>query len=52
MHHIACCTPCIELLLVSHTYAFYIRPAEHGPEEPPKPAQAEDTNPEQEQGYI
>jgi hypothetical protein len=28
MHHITLCTPCIALLLVSHTYAFYGRSAE------------------------
>jgi hypothetical protein len=28
MQHIALCTPCIALLLVSHTYAFCDRP--HG----------------------
>jgi hypothetical protein len=50
MQHIAPCILCIALLSVSHTYAFVIDHAEQGPEEPPEPAQVEDTNPEQEQG--
>jgi hypothetical protein len=47
LHHIALCTPCIALLLVSHTCIFVIDPMEQEPEEP---AQAEETNPKQEQG--
>jgi hypothetical protein len=50
MHHITLCTPCIALLLVSYTCAFALDPAEQGPEEPQEPVQAEETNPEQEQG--
>jgi hypothetical protein len=47
MQHIAPCILCIALLSVSHTNAFVIDHAEQGPEEPPEPAQVEDTNPEQ-----
>jgi hypothetical protein len=43
-------TPCIVLLLVSHTYAFAIDHVEQGPEEPSEPTQVEDANTEQEQG--
>jgi hypothetical protein len=50
MHHIALYTPCIALLVVSHTCAFAIDHAEQDPEELQELAQAEDTNPEQEQG--
>jgi hypothetical protein len=50
IQHIILCTPCITLLLVSHTYTFVIDHAEQGPKEPPKPTQVEDANPEQEQG--
>jgi hypothetical protein len=50
LHHIALCTPCIALLLVSHTCIFVIDPMEQEPEEPQEPAQAEETNPKQEQG--
>jgi hypothetical protein len=46
MHHIALCTPCITLLLVSHTCILAIDPTEHEPEELQEPAQAEETNPE------
>jgi hypothetical protein len=49
MHHIALCTPCIALLLVSDTCALALDPAEHGPEEPQEPAQAEEPNSDQEQ---
>jgi hypothetical protein len=43
MHHIALCTPCIELLLVSHTCAFCDRPhTELELEEPMEQAQVED----------
>jgi hypothetical protein len=37
-------------LLLANSYAFTLDPAEQGPEEPSKPAQAEKTNPEQDQG--
>jgi hypothetical protein len=50
LHHIALCTPCITLLLVSHTYIFVIDPTEQEPEESQEAAQAEETNPKQEQG--
>jgi hypothetical protein len=49
MHHIALYTPCIALLLVSHTCIFVIYPTEQEPEEPQEPARAEETNSEQEQ---
>jgi hypothetical protein len=50
MHHIALCTLWITLLLVSHICIFVIDPTEKELEEPQEPAQAEETNPEQEQG--
>jgi hypothetical protein len=50
MQHIILCTPCIAFILVSHTCIFVINHAEQGHEEPPKPAQVEDTNSEQEPG--
>jgi hypothetical protein len=49
IHHNAFCTPCIIFSFVSHTCAFALDPTEQGPEEPPEPAQVEDTNPEEEQ---
>jgi hypothetical protein len=50
MHHIAHCTPCIALLLVSYTCALALDPVEHGPEESQEPAQAVEPNTKQEQG--
>jgi hypothetical protein len=50
MNHVALCTPCISLLLVSHTCAFCVRLVEQGPEEPHELAHIEDANLEQEQG--
>jgi hypothetical protein len=47
MQHITLSTPCIAFMLVSHTCIFVIDHAEQGQEEPPEPAQVEDTNPEQ-----
>jgi hypothetical protein len=47
MQHIILCTPCITLLLVSHTYAFAIDHTEQGPEKPPEPAQVKNSNPEE-----
>jgi hypothetical protein len=47
IQYITLYTPCIALLLVSHTYAFAIDHVEQGPEESPEPAQVEDTNPKQ-----
>jgi hypothetical protein len=52
MHHIALYTPCIALLLVFDTCVFVIDPTEQEPEELQEPAQAEETNPEQEQGKL
>jgi hypothetical protein len=50
MQHIILCTPCIALMLVSHTYIFVIDHARQGHEEPSDPAQVEGANSEQEQG--
>jgi hypothetical protein len=50
MHHIALCTSCIAFMLVSHTCIFTIDPAELELDELQKPAPAEETNSEQEQG--
>jgi hypothetical protein len=50
MQHVTLCTPYIEFMLVSHTCIFVIGHAEQGLEETPEPAQAEDVNPEQDQG--
>jgi hypothetical protein len=44
MHYIALCTPCIVIMLESHTYTFALDPTE------PEPALVEDANPEQDQG--
>jgi hypothetical protein len=46
MQHITLCTPCIAFMLLSHTCIIAIDHAEQEPEEPPEPAQVEDTNPE------
>jgi hypothetical protein len=50
MQHIILCTPCIALMLVSHTYIFVIGHARQGHEEPSEPAQVEGANSEQQQG--
>jgi hypothetical protein len=50
MQHITLCTLCIAFMLVPHTCIFAIDHAEQGHEEPPEPAQVDDTNTEQEQG--
>jgi hypothetical protein len=50
LHHVALCTPCITLLLVSHTCVFTIDPSEQELEELQEPAPAEKANLEQEQG--
>jgi hypothetical protein len=50
MHHVALCTPCITLLLVSHTCVFMIDPSEQELEEVQEPAPAEKANLEQEKG--
>jgi hypothetical protein len=42
LNHIALCTPCITLLLGSHTCTFAIDPAELELEEPMEYVQAED----------
>jgi hypothetical protein len=39
MHLTTLCTPCITIMLVSHTYIFVIDNAEQGPKEMPEPAQ-------------
>jgi hypothetical protein len=49
MKHATLCTPYIAFMLVAHTCIFVIGHAEQGLEETPKPAQAEDVNPEQDQ---
>jgi hypothetical protein len=50
MQHITLCTPCIAIMLVSHSCIFVIDHAEQEHEELLEPAQVEDDNPEQEQG--
>jgi hypothetical protein len=45
MHYIALCTPCIAIMLESHTCTFVL-----DPEEQQEPAPVEDANPEQDQG--
>jgi hypothetical protein len=42
MHYIALCTPCIALLLVSHTCIIAIDPVKQEPEEPTEQAQVEE----------
>jgi hypothetical protein len=50
MQHIMLCTPCIIIMLVSHTCIFVIDPTEQGHEKPPEPAPIEGANTEQDQG--
>jgi hypothetical protein len=50
MQHISLYTPCIAIILASHTCIFVIDRAEHGLEEPSAPAPLETGNPEQDQG--
>jgi hypothetical protein len=52
MHLTTLCTPCITIILVSHTCMFVIDHAEQGPEEPPELAQVEGINLEQDQGKL
>jgi hypothetical protein len=47
MHHIALHTPCIALLLMSHTCVFVIDHLEQELEKLQEPALAEEANPEQ-----
>jgi hypothetical protein len=50
MHHVTLYTPCIALVLMTHTCIFAIDHAEHGLEEPPTPAPVEAGEHEQDQG--
>jgi hypothetical protein len=50
MHLTTLCTPCIAIMLASHTYIIAIGHTGQGPEETPEPAQAEGVNHEQDQG--
>jgi hypothetical protein len=50
MHLTILCTPCITIMLVSHTCIFVIDYAEPGHEESLKPAPVEAGNYEQDQG--
>jgi hypothetical protein len=50
MHHVTLYTPCIALVLMTHTCIFVIDHVEHGLEEPPEPAAVEAGNCEQDQG--
>jgi hypothetical protein len=50
MHNTTLYTPCIALVLMTHTYIFAIDHAEHGFEEPSVPAPVEAGNLEQDQG--
>jgi hypothetical protein len=50
MHHVPLYTPCIALVLMTHTYIFVIDHAEYGLEEPPAPAPVEADEHEQNQG--
>jgi hypothetical protein len=50
MHHVTLYTPCIALVLMTHTYIFAIDHVEHGLEEPSALAPVEAGNPEQDQG--
>jgi hypothetical protein len=50
MHHVTLYTPCIALVLMTHTCIFVIDQADHGPEETPAPAPVEAGNQEQDQG--
>jgi hypothetical protein len=50
MHHVTLYTPCIALVLMTHTYIFAIDHAEHELEKPSAPAPVEAGNPEQDQG--
>jgi hypothetical protein len=49
MHDIALCTPCIAIMLESHTCTFVLHPVEPKPEEQQELAPVEDANPEQDQ---
>jgi hypothetical protein len=49
MHNTTPYTPCIALVLVTHTCIFAIDHAEHGLEEPLAPAPVEAGNPDQDQ---
>jgi hypothetical protein len=49
MHLITLCTPCILIILMSHTCIFTIDHAEPGHEESPEPAPVEGGNYEQDQ---
>jgi hypothetical protein len=49
MHLTTICTPCIAIMLVSHTCIFAIEHAEPGHEEPPEPAPVEGGDYEQDQ---
>jgi hypothetical protein len=46
MQHVILYTPCIAIMLVSHTCIFATDHVEQGPEEAPEPAQVEDANAE------
>jgi hypothetical protein len=44
MQHTTLCTPCIVIMLVSHTYILVIGHTEQEPEETPEPALVEGVN--------
>jgi hypothetical protein len=50
MHFTTHYAPCIEFMLVAHTYTFAIDPADLGRVEPPEPARVETADYEQDQG--
>jgi hypothetical protein len=50
MHHVTLYTPCIALVVLTHTCIFAIDHAEHGLEEPSAPAPVEAGEHEQDQG--
>jgi hypothetical protein len=52
MHYIALCTPCIAIMLESHSCTFALDPAEPVPKKQQEPAPIEDANPEQDQGKL
>jgi hypothetical protein len=52
MHYIALCTPCISILLESHTCTFALDLEEPKLEGQQELAPVEDANPEQDQGKL
>jgi hypothetical protein len=50
MYDIALCTPCIAIMLESHTCAFAVYPTEPKPDEQQEPAPVEEANPKWDQG--